>query len=59
MDETERDIARIYTQLISYLDPDPARSDQALRAIQRLLSGSENEPGKGRRNSSNPENPVI
>ncbi len=48
MDE-ERRFSRIYTTLVSRLDPDPVRSEDALRAIRRGCSEAEgpgNAPGR-------------
>ena len=36
MDE-EQSFSRIYARLLLFLDPDPVRSEQTLRTIQRTL----------------------
>ncbi len=38
MDERETSFAQLYARLLSQLDPDPERSEQALRALQFALS---------------------
>lgn len=49
MDE-EQSFSKIYARLLLYLDPDPVRSDETLRAIQRALfdpgDGFENHPSE-------------
>ena len=48
MDE-ERRFSRLYTRLVSLLDPDPSRSEDALRVIRRACSEAEgpgNSPGR-------------
>lgn len=59
MERTEQGFARVYARLLSRLDPDPARSEQAFRSIRQALSKSDAAPKKKRGGSSNSEEPVI
>ena len=59
MERTEQDFAKMYARLLSRLDPDPARSEQALRSIRQALPKSEAAPKKKRGGGSNSEEPVI
>lgn len=59
MAQTEQDFARLYAGLLSWLDPDPVRSERALRSVRQALSKSGAVPKKKRGGSSNSEDPVI
>lgn len=45
MDEDQA-FSRLYTRLLMYLDPDPVRSGQVLRAILRIISRRGSKPEK-------------
>ena len=47
----ESAFSRLYARLLLYLDPDPVRSEQTLRAIQRAIFDSGRE---SRKKSSRP-----
>lgn len=53
MDE-EQAFSRLYARLLMYLDPDPVRSEQTLRAIQRAISQADDFPEKIDPSGSNP-----
>ena len=46
MEQTDQNFSQIYARLLSWLDPDPVRSEQALRAIQNAIRRPEAEPEK-------------
>ena len=44
--EEAQSFSRLYARLLLYLDPDPVRSEQTLRAIQRAIVDSEGKSQK-------------
>ena len=54
--DAERRFSRIYIRLVSRLDPDPFRSEEALRTIRRAIAESE---GASDESGSISENPVV
>ncbi len=54
--DAERRFSRIYIRLVSRLEPDPFRSEDALRTIRRAIAESE---GASDESGSISETPVV
>lgn len=54
--DAERRFSRIYIRLVSRLEPDPFRSEEALRTIRRAIAESE---GASDESGSISETPVV